>query len=237
MIRECGWGRGAMWLGVIALGVCVGVLGVPREAPADTIVQPDGLLLPDVGFITNPAGTSVTFSTLSGTITLSELVIDSPTARVAPPGGFGTFTSFFDVFVEVDLPPLVGSPFADTVAPASVRYTHVYSGGPISQYVTEMLQLDIQGGSLPLGTMLRESPTLVSGGGTTMTDLGGGFYAADSFFDVFFEISLDGGQTWAPADGSLRVTTVTPEPATLSLLGIGALGLLARRRRKQGVRR
>jgi hypothetical protein len=67
---------------------------------------------------------------------------------------------------------------------------------------TEMLALDISGGSLPAGVMIRESPTLASTGRTTMAFVGsanGGVWKTSSFFDVFTELSIDGGQTWEAA--------------------------------------
>ena len=81
--------------------------------------------------------------------------------------------------------------------------------------------------------MIRESPTLQSTGQTKITDIGGGNFHIDSFFDVFTELSVDGGSTWIPSASSSHVNlTPTPEPATLSFMGLGALALLARRRRQ-----
>ena len=40
---------------------------------------------------------------------------------------------------------------------------------------------------------IRESPTLASLGETYIMDIGGGLYDIDSFFDVFTELSVDGG--------------------------------------------
>ena len=69
--------------------------------------------------------------------------------------------------------------------------------------------------------MIRESPTLASVGQTTITDIGGGMYRIDSFFDVFTELSVDGGNSWIPSDSSTRVTLESPEPSTFALLGLG----------------
>ena len=33
----------------------------------------------------------------------------------------------------------------------------------------------------------------------------------DSFFDIFTDVSLDGGTTWAPADATLRLEFASPE--------------------------
>ena len=102
---------------------------------------------------------------------------------------------------------------------------------------TEMLQLDLQGTvNVPgLGThtfMIRESPTLPSRGKTTISGPAGGPYHIDSFFDVFTEISIDGGP-YIPSTGSNRMELV-PEPSSIVMASLGALGLLGyaiRRRR------
>ena len=83
----------------------------------------------------------------------------------------------------------VGGPANVTV---QVCFTH--QNGPTRFFDTEMLQLDIQGGPL----LIRESPTLQSTGKTAITNLGGS-YQIDSFFDIFTELSVDGGQTWHPS--------------------------------------
>jgi hypothetical protein len=65
--------------------------------------------------------------------------------------------------------------------------------GPTRFFDTEMLQLDLNAGGCVL---IRESPTKASTGKTAITDLGGGMFRVDSFFDVFTELSTDCGQTW-----------------------------------------
>lgn len=109
---------------------------------------------------------------------------------------------------------------------------------------TEMLQLDLQGTS-PLGPfMIRESPTRQSLGRTTITDIGGGLYHIDSFFDVFTELSIDGGVTWmegtdemgAPSAGHVELFehgTVIPEPTSMSLLAAGLVGMMGFIRRRR----
>lgn len=90
---------------------------------------------------------------------------------------------------------------------------------------TEMLQLDISGGSLPGTVLIREDSTMASTGLLAIRDIGGGQYMIASFFDVFTELSLNGGQNWIRSDGSTRMTLV-PEPGSLALVGL-ALAALA----------
>jgi hypothetical protein len=101
---------------------------------------------------------------------------------------------------------------------------------------TEMLQLDLSGIVAGGPVMIRESPTLASFGQTTITDIGGGLFRIDSFFDVFTELSIDGGQSWVPdSQGPTRLTLVSdvPEASTvavgLMLAGVTAAGWYRRR--------
>jgi hypothetical protein len=104
---------------------------------------------------------------------------------------------------------------------------------------TEMLSMSLTGG----GVMIRESPTRASTGKTSIADIGppggGGDpndgYHIDSFFDVFTELSLDGGATWIPKAGS-RGTPVhlggVPEPSSVVLALLALIGLAGGGRRR-----
>jgi len=93
--------------------------------------------------------------------------------------------------------------------------------------------MSLTGGSLPPGVLLRESPTLPSLGQSIVTPVEGGFQV-DSFFDVFTELSIDGGQSWIPSNGPTRLEIDAPEPsaAVLGLLGLLAVGFRLRGRRR-----
>lgn len=149
--------------------------------------------------------------------------------RVSPPDtGTGQTNSFFDVFTEVYLE---GPGIAPGTRSAMSQQTIHIDGVPNETWQTEMLQLDLTGGGLPTGLMIRESPTLASMGTTTIQYIGGPYHI-DSFFDVFTELSIDGGQTWTPGNAQLHLVGDVPEPsgAALALVGIVVIGWPAARR-------
>ena len=94
------------------------------------------------------------------------------------------------------------------------------SSGVVGKYLTdttgtfqtEMVAMSLTGFG---GIRVRESPSLPSLGQTRITDIGGGMYHIDSFFDVFTELSADGGQGWLPAGTSLRMTTIDRAPTAV----------------------
>lgn len=116
----------------------------------------------------------------------------------------GMHMSFFDIFVEIS--PTGGLTFD-----------------------TEMLSMELTGVHNGVPFMIRESPTRPSTGRYAVTPIGGGLYHIDSFFDIFTELSLDGGQTWTPSEGSSHFR-IMPSPGAAALLGLGALAAGRRRR-------
>ena len=72
-------------------------------------------------------------------------------------------------------------------------------------FPTEMVSMSLSGDVGGIPVMLRESPTLASTGITEIVDLGGGLYHIDSFFDVFTELSVDGGESWVAAETPIRL--------------------------------
>ncbi|MBS1716247.1 MAG: PEP-CTERM sorting domain-containing protein [Armatimonadetes bacterium] len=61
-------------------------------------------------------------------------------------------------------------------------------------------------------------------------------YNVDGFFDVFFDISVDGGKTFQELTDPVEFgisPAVTPEPASMAALGLAAATLIRRRRQSR----
>ena len=110
--------------------------------------------------------------------------------------------------------------------------THNKIGNTTGTFSTELLSLNLSGSTAFGPLLIRESPTLASLGQTSIIALGGGQFQISSFFDVFTELSIDGGATWVPdSSGPERITLMgpVPEPSAYALAGLAA-GLLALKR-------
>ncbi|MAE61044.1 MAG: hypothetical protein CMJ49_06775 [Planctomycetaceae bacterium] len=164
--------------------------------------------------------------------------------------------NFFDVFVDTfdDLNRLVVNVDTErnTVSAAmTAMYQAGGSGGaaPVPVTLTGLMVMDVLGkgtdttgswdteilsmsltGDIP-GMQIREHPGMDSTGRVSVTDIGGGLYHIDSFFDVFTELSLDGGQSWTPAQSSVRMVLV-PAPAALPV-GLALRGVIGTRRHRR----
>jgi hypothetical protein len=136
-----------------------------------------------------------------------------------------TYDSMLQGTGRVNLDP----PFAANTTGISRSVAHNKVGNIIGTFNTEMLSMDLAGTSAYGPYMIRESPTLASTGQTTITDIGGGLYHIDSFFDVFTELSLDGGATWIPDSAGPERLTLMPEPGSMMMLVLFG-GVLAIRR-------
>src|SRR5262249_9413535 len=187
-------------------------------------------LPPDSGDYLTPAGVHATYSGAGLTIVLNNIV-HHPFAASAirtPIGGDereqfnSSLTGRISVNGSPDQPTSGAGP-CDTLVFGKV-------GHITGTFNTEMLSLDLSGTS-PFGPyMVRESPTLPSLGQTTITDIGGGMYHIDSFFDVFTELSIDGGGSRVPPARPPHAQ-LNPSPPPPSLPGIAGL-VGARSRRK-----
>src|SRR5439155_23588506 len=98
-----------------------------------------------------------------------------------------------------------GQSWQHTILPAQVTVSlhELANDGNTRFFETEMLALSIQGGGLPTGVMVRESPSKASLGRTSIrmiNDPATGIWDyISSTFGIFVEVSTDGGQNWSPA--------------------------------------
>jgi PEP-CTERM motif-containing protein len=205
----------------------------------------------------------LTANTLAASFSSSSRVIPNPdgvyqsTAAVDFTKDYNVLAVVLRVPIGKALPPPIGQPpiidsfsvatdvlFGDGSSGSEVAHgtIEVFSDSGsqgesiLGRYVTEILQLDVIFGT-GLGrtdVRLRESPTLTSTGVTTIAPQSDGTFRIDSFFDVFTELSVDGGQSWIPASGPIHLAS-TPEPSSIVLAALGFAGLAAWcwRRRKR----
>ena len=125
-----------------------------------------------------------------------------------------TFDSIFSaVEINLGLGPM-------TLQGPTQVITYGKTGNTTGTFDTEIIAMSLTGiGPGPFGPpiMVRQDPNRATLGQTTITDIGGGLYQIDSFFDVFTELSVNGGASWIASDTSTHMR-LTPEPATLVTL-------------------
>ncbi len=201
----------------------LGIICVTTTAQAALVTtNPD---IPPLGgvYASQTVANYVAFATLFGAADLT-ITVGAPIVRTPLLGSDERedFMAAFgaNLFVNSVLSgPIVGSGSAQSIALSKI-------GNVTGTFSTEMLSLDITG-VVPMGGLyrIRESPTLASLGQTTVTDIGGGLFRIDSFYDVFTELSLDGGATWSPSLGSNRLElNPVPEPSSVLLVSVALLG-------------
>ena len=135
-----------------------------------------------------------------------------------PTSGGATYSAS-GTTIQFEISQNGGASWSPITAPANnvtITISNAPGAGPPRVFRTEMLALDIAGGNLPAGVMVRESPTKQSLGRHTVRKVDGGFRIS-SFFDVFLDVSLNNGSTWSPADSATTVALAQPESYTVVL--------------------
>jgi hypothetical protein len=219
-------------LSLIIRGAALGALAILSGTTASAlpfVLEPTPNLPPLDAFYGSLSHVPIGFA--GGQILVTDVKHFNFSNSFAPPPLFGSTTHSFGSTVNMRVSLDFGATFTRFSASGNVTVRVDSTGdvGNTRSFDTEMLQLDIFGGNLPPGVMIRESPTLTSMGETTITDVGGGEFSITSFFDIFTELSVDGGQTWMPAQTGPHTVVAQPIPdsgSTFLLLLIPALALV-----------
>lgn len=207
----------------VAVATALAAPGFAEFSPSNLFPAPFGSYFSvNTGFYVTPGGL----------VTLEGLTLSSPTASIPPPVAPGTAVwSAGASFSALTKMSFFGGPTLTSFNPgdtAAASITGLLDAPPVHTYATEMLLLNLSG--LPLGALIRESPTLASTGAHTIVDTPPSGFQISGFFDVFTELSLDGGATWIPATGPVHI--VIPEPCSLALLTSAGALLIRRHRRR-----
>lgn len=200
-------------LALITAGCSLLVLGLVTPAGALCPVDINCYRSFSCGFV----ATDVISYSVPGGAGHRNLILFDPTPCNSFPGTSAPAEQDLDIQYNID----VTTDLVHWTTVIGTAHGRVRRGPPSypfeqTEFDTEILQLDISGGQLPAGLMIRESPTLASPGHTNYPAFQWlpGIFVVNSFFDVFTELSLDGGQTWTPGDGAahLYFQESTPTP-------------------------
>jgi hypothetical protein len=206
--------------GVTEVDVFPGTVGhVLLETPG--LITPDPDLPPTDGVYRSPSQIHAQYNGTDLQIILRD-IRHRPFAFPPPvrtPSGADEIEDFRSALVgTAEVSMQGGEPWTVPVDLRGPVQTIVFgkAGDSTGEWQTEMISMSLSGdATLPDGTvltlMVRESPDLPSPGqvGVAGSDADGN-YAVDSFFDVFTEVSVDGGNGWIPAGAGVRMELVQP---------------------------
>lgn len=205
-------------------------------APASAITVDDPTLVPPP----NTHYVSETVQTNNDIIPVEIVALSlrstSPTtvpdmATLGQPGDTEFFVdSFFDISYTIDIGGGAG-PIEETIPDEQISYSYRKGSETLGDVVivreldkssVKLFQSD-QDPDVTIELTLKDSEY-------TLTELPDGNWSVDSFFDISYRISSDGGATF-PYTGEIHAPLrIIPEPTTAALVGLGALALFRRRR-------
>jgi hypothetical protein len=144
----------------------------------------------------------------------------------------------FDSVVEGTFDVGSGPQTATLTGPVTVLTQNAGGANQTGTFQTEMVSMRLSGDVGGVSIEIRESPSKASPGQVRVLDIGGGNFQIDSFFDVFTELSVDGGPFQPQTNEASRMELMyLPEPSQVVMLltGVPVLyWLVGRRARKRG---
>ena len=140
-----------------------------------------------------------------------------------------------DVYTDVGGKPGTLIAPVTLAGPIGILYAGRMNDTELGTFTSSLTELDLTGTFHGITTHTIEimlNPVMTSSGPTTVAPSGGN-YRIDSFFDVFAELSLDGGPFMAGPSRTFTLTPI-PEPGSISLLALGLVGVIGKLRQRQG---
>ncbi len=208
---------------------------------------PPPLDFPDVG-----AAGQIDIEMVSLSLRSSQPMVLSPPD---PTSGQFTVDSFFDIEYRINADNGSGAPAPVVDSFFDIEYridvtpgrTEFLPEGEVQHFDIEMVSLSLTSSQpidLPgdpdfdLAIQLIEGQPAAFDGHVTVLKLagGGGTFHVDSFFDIFVELSIDGGPPVASTqDSQLRLahSAIVPEPSTFGMLALGLFATWFAYRRKR----
>jgi len=200
-----------------------------REVGPHTFYATELLPPPDGAY--RCAGTEAAVYPVSASpIVLRNVTVQGFSASIPPPPG-GSGDVYYTAVAALEVSLDGGATFKPCKADAFCheQITSSQDAGAARYFDTEMVEWTLQGGTLPLGIQIRESPTRASSGRASWCEtISGGPWMVDSFFDIFTEVSLDGGMSWTPSNcGPLTIALQPASPPALTLTPPPDFGVFA----------
>ncbi|MCK5606101.1 hypothetical protein KAR91_29650, partial [Candidatus Pacearchaeota archaeon] len=162
----------------------------------DAFPVPDRLHIAQVQSLPSYAGT---FDTEIVALSLKSSS-PYPLPLMSLPGGTYAVDSFFDVFTELTMssgPDTIVARLSDPdgIIQMVIPPEPMNPPGALRSIQIEIVSMELTGdvGGIPITIRVSPSPSLQSTGETTIRELGDGTFQIDSFFDVFTELSVQGG--------------------------------------------
>jgi hypothetical protein len=226
------------WRSLLVAAVMLAVVLAVPVAQAD-VIQPTPSLPPQTGAYTTD---TVCFPHLGPGVCIVGASLH----------GFTGTTSTFDssgqsidssisltAAVYTDVNGMPGTFIASVLlqGPIGILYVGRMNDMELGTFTSNLTELDLQGTFHGVMTHTIEivlNPNYTSTGPTTVEPAGGRFpdgeFQISSFFDLFAELSLDGGQFMPAPSAPTFTLTPTPEPGSISLLALAVVGVLSKLR-------